>query len=48
LGVLTNSPPFDWHLINIGNYLDMKPGAPKKAMPMQGGSEAVDVTGNLK
>ena len=28
--------------------LDMKPGAPKKAMPMQGGSEVVDVTGNLK
>jgi choloylglycine hydrolase len=28
--------------------LDIKPGAPKKAMPMQGGSEVADVTGNLK
>ena len=24
LGVLTNSPPFDWHLINIGNYLNIR------------------------
>lgn len=28
--------------------LDMSPGAPKKAMSIQGGSEAADVTGNLK
>lgn len=28
--------------------LDMKPGAPKKALAIQGGSEVVDVTGNLK
>ena len=28
--------------------LDMKPGAPKKALTLQGGSEAMDVTGNLK
>jgi choloylglycine hydrolase len=28
--------------------LDLKPGAPKKAMPIQGGSEAVDVSGDLK
>lgn len=24
LGVLTNSPPFDWHLINLGNYLNIR------------------------
>jgi penicillin V acylase-like amidase (Ntn superfamily) len=30
------------------NKLDMKPGAPKKALDIQGGSEAADVTGNLK
>ena len=24
LGVLTNSPPFDWHLINIRNYLNIR------------------------
>jgi choloylglycine hydrolase len=28
--------------------LDVSPGAQKKLMPIQGGSEAVDVTGNLK
>jgi choloylglycine hydrolase len=28
--------------------LDMKPGAPRKAMPLQGGSGVVDVTGDLK
>jgi hypothetical protein len=28
--------------------LDVSPGAQKKSMPIQGGSEAVDVTGNLK
>ena len=22
--MLTNSPPFDWHLINIGNYLNIR------------------------
>ncbi|MDQ4146786.1 MAG: choloylglycine hydrolase family protein [Pseudomonadota bacterium] len=24
LGVLTNSPPFYWHLINLGNYLNVR------------------------
>jgi penicillin V acylase-like amidase (Ntn superfamily) len=24
LGVLTNSSPFDWHIINIGNYLNIR------------------------
>lgn len=24
LGVLTNSPPFDWHLLNIRNYLNIR------------------------
>jgi hypothetical protein len=28
--------------------LDMKPGAPKKVLAIQGGSEVVDVTGILK
>ncbi len=23
LGVITNSPPFDWHLINLGNYVNL-------------------------
>jgi len=25
LGVLTNSPPFDWQLINVGNYVNLSP-----------------------
>ncbi len=25
LGAFTNSPPFDWHMINLGNYLNLKP-----------------------
>ncbi|MGW0181174.1 linear amide C-N hydrolase [Nocardia sp. NPDC003345] len=23
LGVMTNSPPFDWHLLNLGNYVNL-------------------------
>ncbi|WP_328395701.1 choloylglycine hydrolase family protein [Nocardia sp. NBC_00416] len=23
LGVLTNSPPFDWHLLNLGNFINL-------------------------
>ncbi|MBS0615303.1 MAG: choloylglycine hydrolase family protein [Verrucomicrobia bacterium] len=25
LGVLTNSPPFDWHLSNLSNYINLSP-----------------------
>ena len=25
LGVLTNSPPFDWHLLNLSNYVNLSP-----------------------
>lgn len=25
LGTLTNSPPYDWHQINVGNYVDLSP-----------------------
>lgn len=25
LGTLTNSPPYDWHEINVGNYVDLSP-----------------------
>ncbi len=25
LGVVTNSPPFDWHLINLRNYVNLSP-----------------------
>jgi len=26
LGVLTNSPEYDWHITNLNNYIDLKPG----------------------
>lgn len=26
IGVLTNSPGYDWHLTNLGNYLNIQPG----------------------
>ena len=26
LGVLTNSPAYDWHITNLSNYIDLKPG----------------------
>lgn len=25
LGTLTNSPPYDWHTLNVGNYVDLTP-----------------------
>lgn len=25
LGTLTNSPPYDWHTINVGNFVDLSP-----------------------
>lgn len=27
LGVLTNSPAYDWHITNLNNYINLKPGA---------------------
>lgn len=29
LGILTNSPAFDWQLINLKNYVNLSPYAPK-------------------
>ncbi len=28
IGVLTNSPPYDWHMANIRNYLNLSPNNP--------------------
>ena len=28
-GVMTNSPPFDWHVNNLGNYIKLSPIQPK-------------------
>jgi choloylglycine hydrolase len=38
LGVLTNSPPFDWHLLNIGNYLNVRAA---EVEPVQQGNTVV-------
>ena len=35
LGVLTNSPSFDWHMTNLNNYVNLAPG---KADPQEIGS----------
>jgi choloylglycine hydrolase len=37
LGVLTNSPSFDWHLTNLNNYMNLSPGrvGPKDMGRMQ-------------
>lgn len=29
VGVLTNNPPFDWHMMNLNNYLHLTTAAPK-------------------
>jgi len=28
VGILTNSPPYDWHMVNITNYLSLSPSNP--------------------
>ena len=30
LGVLTNSPAYDWHITNLGNYINLQPGGIKE------------------
>lgn len=32
LGVLTNSPDFEWHMINLNNYVNLFPGAAEPKM----------------
>ena len=39
VGVLTNSPGFQWHLTNLGNYVNLTPGAaPNKTWNVNGTS----------
>lgn len=42
LGVLTNSPGYPWHLLNLNNYVNLKPGS---AGPTQLGSETLRAFG---
>ena len=30
MGVMTNNPEFDWHLINLNNYVHLTPASPKE------------------
>lgn len=32
-GVMTNSPPFDWHVMNLGNYVKLSPVQPSATKP---------------
>jgi len=42
LGVMTNQPTFDWHLINLRNYINLKP---KDAPPVEVGNIKLVQTG---
>lgn len=42
LGVMTNSPPFDWHLTNLRNYVKL---SPHNAPPLKIGSQSFSPLG---
>jgi choloylglycine hydrolase len=54
LGVITNSPPYDWHILNQRNYLSLSPN-PKETMtfgnyelnPFGGGSGLLGIPGDF-
>ena len=54
LGILTNNPPFDYHLTNLNNYLNLTPEEPRnrfskdlKLEPYSGGMGAIGMPGDL-
>lgn len=54
LGVLTNNPPFDYHLTNLNNYLNLTPDEPKNRFsrsvnlePYSRGMGAMGMPGDL-
>lgn len=55
LGVLTNSPDFDWHMTNLSNYVNLRPGAAGNlnlggfvtARPTGGGSAMLGLPGDF-
>lgn len=54
VGVLTNGPAFSWHLANLGNYVNIYPGAAKEQKwgdytfgPISGGSGALGLPGDM-
>ena len=54
MGVITNSPSYDWHLTNLRNYINLFPGSAspvtvgdKTFAPLGGGSGLVGVPGDF-
>lgn len=54
LGVITNSPTFDWHLTNLRNYINLSPvGLPEKSIdqldfkPLGAGSGMIGLPGDF-
>lgn len=54
LGVLTNSPAYSWHLMNLNNYVNLKPGAagptalgPLTLRPFGAGSGFLGIPGDM-
>lgn len=54
VGVFTNGPAFDWHLANLGNYVNIYPGSAKEQKwgdytfgPISGGSGALGLPGDV-
>lgn len=54
MGILTNNPPFDYHLTNLNNYLNLTPDEPKNRFsrdlnlePYSGGMGAMGMPGDL-
>ncbi|HCK79234.1 MAG TPA: choloylglycine hydrolase [Actinobacteria bacterium] len=45
IGVMTNDPPFAWHLANIGNYVNLS-GADKDALKVKGATFPAASSGN--
>lgn len=54
LGVLTNSPAYDWHITNLNNYINLKPGTDSShefgditVSPMGRGSNMLGLPGDM-
>lgn len=54
LGVLTNSPAYDWHITNLNNYINLKPGTATahefgdiKLSPIGHGSNMLGLPGDM-
>lgn len=54
VGVLTNSPGFEWHLSNLDNYVNLRPGAAddymlgrQKIIPLGGSSAMLGLPGDF-